>query len=143
MGTADKQIPRPSELDLEFFQAATSTGQLHVQKCAECSNYHHPPRMYCPRCYSGRYVFEGVSGRGTVYSYTVSHYTTEKAWKDEVPWATIVVELVEGPRLVGTARGFDIGDIRIGLPVLVVVETVTEDFSYLWVEPCDERAEES
>jgi uncharacterized OB-fold protein len=75
-----------------------------------------------------------------VYSHTVSHYTAEKAWKDEVPWATIVVELDEGPRLVGTARGVDLGDIRIGLPVRVVPETVNDDFAYLWVEPDPERA---
>jgi uncharacterized OB-fold protein len=143
MSTADKQIPKPTELDLEFFQAAASTGELHVQKCADCSDHHHPPRMYCPRCYSGRYAFEGVSGRGTVYSHTVSHYTTEKAWKGAVPWVTVVVELDEGPRLVGTARGIDPGDVRIGLPVRVVTETVTEDFAYLWVEADTERTEEA
>jgi uncharacterized OB-fold protein len=138
MATADKQIPRPNDLDLEFFRAATSDGELHVQKCTECSDFHHPPRLYCPRCFAGTFVFEAVSGRGTVYSHTVSHYTTEKAWKAEVPWATIVVELEEGPRIVGTARGIDLADIVIGLPVQVVTETVNEDFAYMWVEPGSE-----
>jgi len=134
MNTGDKQIPRPTELDLEFFQSAVSTGQLHAQRCSDCADYHHPPRVYCPKCFSGNYTFEPVSGRGTVYSHTLSHYTTENAWKDAVPYATIVVELEEGPRLVGSARGIDPAAIRIGLAVCVVTETVTDDFAYLWIE---------
>jgi uncharacterized OB-fold protein len=140
MATADKQIPRPTEFDLEFFQALASTGQMHVQKCTDCGDFHHPPRVFCPQCFSGAYVMEGVSGRGTVYSHTISHYTTEKAWKDEVPWATVVVELDEGPRLVGTARGFSHNEIKIGVRVRVVPEKVNDDFAYLWVEKDEEVA---
>jgi uncharacterized OB-fold protein len=139
MATADKQLPRPSELDVQFFRAATSSGALHVQKCTECSDHHHPPRMFCPVCFSGSYVFDAVSGRGKVYSHTVSHYTTEKAWKEQVPWTTIVVELDEGPRLVGTARGIEPADVVIGLPVRVVPEKVNDDFAYLWVERAEEK----
>jgi uncharacterized OB-fold protein len=140
MSTADKQIPRPAELDLEFFQAAAASGTLHAQRCAQCSDFHHPPRLYCPNCFSGDYTFQPVSGRGTVYSHTLSHYTTEKAWKEAVPYATIVVELEEGPRLVGSARDIDPGEIEIGLPVRVVTETVTDDFAYIWVEKDEETA---
>lgn len=134
-GVAGKQIPHPNELDLEFFEAITGTGMLHVQRCASCGDHHHPPRLYCPDCFSGDYSFAEVSGRGTVYSYTVSHVTAEAAWKDAVPYATIVVELDEGPRLVGSARGFGLDEIKIGAPVRVVPEAVAEDFAYLWVEP--------
>ena len=141
MATSDKQIPRPTELDLEFFQAAVASGELHVQKCKDCADYHHPPRLYCPRCFSSDYVFTAVSGAGMLYSHTVSHYTTEKAWKDEVPWATVVVELEEGPRLVGTARGVDMDSLRIGLPVRVVPERINDDFAYLWVERLDREGE--
>jgi len=128
-----KAIPRPTELDLEFFQAAVRAGGLHVQRCEDCGDAHHPPRMYCPKCFSPRYEFT-PSTRGSVYSHTVSHYTAEKAWKDLVPYATIVVELADGPRVVGTARGIGLDELKIGLPVRVVTEAVTEDFAYLWVE---------
>ena len=139
MASAEKQIPRPSDLDLEFFRAATSTGALHVQRCTECSNYHHPPRLFCPACFSGRQAFKEVSGTGTVYSYTVSHYTTEKAWQNEVPWTTIVVELDEGPRLVGTARNIEPTEVVIGLRVRLVPQRVNDDFAYLWVEPTEDE----
>ena len=88
-----KVIPQPDDLTLELFQAIASTGQMHVQQCADCGAYAHPPRYYCARCFSPRYRMTPVSGAGTVYSHTLSHYTTEPAWKDDVPYATVVVEL--------------------------------------------------
>jgi uncharacterized OB-fold protein len=133
--TAGKQIPHPSELDYEFFAVASRTGRLHVQRCSSCGDHHHPPRLYCPSCFSGEFDFSEVSGRGVVYSHTVSHYSAEKAWREMVPFATIVVELEEGPRVVGSARGFEVEDIKIGVPVRVMTESVAEDFAYLWVEP--------
>lgn len=135
MSSGGKAIPRPSELDLEFFQAVVNGGSVHVQRCSKCSHIHHPPRVYCPNCFSADYTFVPVSGRGAVYSHTVSHFTTEKAWMDSVPYATVVVELAEGPRLVASARGIDHTQLRIGLPVRVVSEPVTDDFAYLWAEP--------
>jgi uncharacterized OB-fold protein len=134
-GTAGKQIPHPNELDLEFFEAAARTGRLHVQRCSSCGDHHHPPRMYCPACFSSDYSFAETSGRGVVYSHTISHHSAEKTWRDLLPYATIVVELNEGPRVVGSARGFELDQIKIGVPVEVVPETVAEDFAYLWVEP--------
>jgi hypothetical protein len=75
-----------------------------------------------------------VSGAGTVYSHTLSHYTTEPAWKDDVPYATVVVELDEGPRIVGAARHPDPAAIRIGQRVRVVPERRTDEFSFVTVE---------
>lgn len=128
-----KVIPQPDDLNLELFQAIAAAGQLHVQQCADCGSYAHPPRYYCGRCFSSAYRMVPVSGAGTVYSHTLSHVTAEPAWKDEVPYATVVVELDEGPRLVGAARHPDPAAIRIGQRVRVVPEPRTADFSFLTV----------
>ena len=128
-----KVIPQPDDLNLELFQAIASAGTMQVQQCADCAAYAHPPRYYCSRCFSPRYRFVAVSGAGTVYSHTLSHYTTEPAWKDDVPYATVVVELDEGPRIVGAARHPDPAAIRIGQRVRVVPEPRTSDFAFLAV----------
>lgn len=130
---AGKMIPQPDDLNLELFQATASAGALHVQQCADCGAYAHPPRYYCARCFSPDYRFVPVSGTGTVYSHTLSHYTTEPAWKDDVPYATVVVELDEGPRIVGAARHSDPAAIRIGQRVRVVPERRTDEFSFMTV----------
>lgn len=135
MATKGKQIPRPDELDLELYQHIVRSGQPYVQRCTRCHTPSHPPRRYCPSCFSPDYEFVPVSGGGTVYSFTVSHYSVEPAWQDELPYVTVVVELDEGPRLVGAGRGFEIGNIQIGSRVRVVPESKTDDFAFLWVEP--------
>ena len=41
----DIKVPRPDELDLEFFQAVAKAGALHIQRCNACSMEIYRPRM--------------------------------------------------------------------------------------------------
>lgn len=133
---AGKIIPRPDELNLEFYRAIVAENAVCVQHCANCGDFHHPPRMYCPRCFSGEFTFDRVSGRGTVYSFTVSHYSAEPAWQEELPYVTVVVELDEGPRLVAAGRfPDDRSRLAIGTRVIVEPEQRTEDFAFLVARP--------
>jgi uncharacterized OB-fold protein len=128
-----KVIPRPDDLNLAFFRKIVETGTLHVQRCSSCGHYSHPPRYYCSSCFSAEWELVPVSGNGTVHSFTVSHVTAEAAWKDELPYGTVVVELEEGPRLVGSAIVADPSDIRIGQQVRLVPVPRTDEFAYLTV----------
>jgi uncharacterized protein len=130
---AEKVIPKPDELNLEWFQAIIASGTMCLQQCSNCANYSHPPRYYCGECFSGEHSFVPISGAGTVYSYTISEFTAEEAWKDAVPYLTVVVQLDEGPRVVGSARIVDPFTVAIGQRVTVVSETRTDDFAYLAV----------
>jgi uncharacterized OB-fold protein len=75
----------------------------------------------CPDC--GRLGVEWVeaSGRGAVYSFTVSH-RGPGPWADHVPYVVAYVELDEGPRVLTNLVGLDPGDVRIGMPVAAVFE---------------------
>ncbi len=130
-------IPKPDELDLEFYLAVVKAGVLCLQQCSACSAHTHPPRYYCPRCSAGAFTFVPVSGRGTVYSYTVSHVSVEPAWQPFLPYLTLVVELAEGPRIVATARHLRAQDVRLGMPVRVVTENKSPEFAIFWAEPAD------
>jgi hypothetical protein len=129
--SADKVIAKPDDLNLEFFQAIVQSGQMCIQKCNGCGHFSHPPRYYCSDCFSDDYSFVPISGAGTVYSYTLSQFTAEPAWKDEVPYLTLVVELDEGPRVVAAAITDDPTTVEIGQRVTVVPQQRTEDFAYL------------
>jgi uncharacterized protein len=131
--TAGKVIGKPDDLNLELFQAIVSSGRMRLQRCDSCGHYSHPPRMYCGNCFSGDYSYPEISGAGTVYSYTISHHTAEPAWQDELPYLTVVVELDEGPRVVGAASLPDPATVRIGQRVHVVPEKRTDDFAYFTV----------
>lgn len=129
-----KVIPEPDDLNLEFFRTIVQTGTMHLQRCGDCGAHTMPPRYYCPACFSSNQHFVPVSGTGTVYSHTVSRFTAEEAWKAEVPYATVVIQLDEGPRIVGSARIADPTAIRIGQRVRVVPEARSEEFAFFTVE---------
>lgn len=133
-GFPEIKVPRPDELDLEFYQAVVKAGALHVQRCNACGTWTHPARYYCPNCSSGDYSFAAASGRATVYSYTVSHMSVEPQWQALVPYVTIVAELEEGPRLVATAKNIPADKVEIGMPIRIVTETKSPDFAVFWAE---------
>ena len=133
--TARKYIPKPEELNLEFHRKAVETGTLHLQACADCGEHRHPPRYYCPRCFSARWEFVPVTGRGEVYSYVTTQQTHDPGWAKEVPFSAVVVELEEGPRVIGTLRGMESSKLEIGQSVVVRVEPKGDDFAFIWVEP--------
>ena len=128
------KVPRPDELDFEFYQAVVKAGALHVQRCNACGTWTHPARYYCPNCSSGDYSFAAASGRATVYSYTVSHMSVEPQWQALVPYVTIVAELEEGPRLVATAKDISADKVEIGMPIHIVPEAKSPDFAVFWAE---------
>jgi uncharacterized OB-fold protein len=128
-------VPQPEELDREFYRATVAAGALCIQHCKACGTWTHPARYYCPKCSSGDFSFDPVSGDATVYSYTVSHVSAESAWKDLVPYVTIVAELGEGPRIVAAADGFKPDSVAIGQAARIVTENKTDDFAFFWAQP--------
>ena len=136
------KVPRPDELDLEFYQAVVKAGVLHVQRCNACGTWRHPATYYCPQCASGDYSFAAASGRAKVYSYTVSHMSVEPQWQARAPYVTIVAELEEGPRLIATARDIPANKVAIGMPIRIVPETKSPDFAVFWARACKETRDE-
>jgi uncharacterized OB-fold protein len=124
---------QPDDLDLKFFNAISETGQLCLQHCNDCGAWTHPARYYCPHCASQNFSFRPVSGKAEVHSWTMSHFSVEAAWKDRVPYISIVAETAEGPRLVArTDLSADV--VQLGLPLHLRVEVIDSEFSYLWAD---------
>jgi hypothetical protein len=60
------------------FWTGGASGQLLIARCQTCGWWLHPPLPVCRRCRGSDISPEPVSGRGTLWSYTVNRY----------PWAT-------------------------------------------------------
>jgi uncharacterized protein len=115
----------------EFFWRAGADGVLRLLRCGSCAYIVHPPSPRCPRCGSGEVTPSEVSGRGTVYSYTVA---IQAFLPGLAPYCVAMVEIEEQPdvRLVGLLVGCTSDDVAVGLPVQAeFVQPATE----LWV-PC-------
>ena len=117
-----KPIPVPDRLTAAFWAAAADE-RLVMQRCANCRHWQHPPGPICRRCYSAEVGFEPVSGRGRVYTYTVTHHRVVPGFED-VPYAVALVELDEQPglRMLANLPGVPLESIEVGMAVEVVFE---------------------
>jgi uncharacterized protein len=118
----DRMLPGPPGLNGEFYERAAATGRLHLQRCDTCGQWRHPPRILCPSCGSDSWSWQPSSGEGSVFSWTITHQAVDPAFADELPYAVVVVEMAEGPRLIGNLVGLAPHDLRLDLPVRVVLD---------------------
>ena len=117
--------PSPSGLNAEFY-AHGARGELRFQRCDECGVWRHPPRVLCPRCASESWQWARSSGRGRLFSWTVTHQPLAPGFGDAVPYVVAVVELEEGPRLVTGLRGVGASSLALDLPLEVAFERVSD-----------------
>jgi len=130
------QKPLPTLLDLNGeFHRHCAAGELRFQRCAACGAWRHPPRVRCAACGSDAAIWAPVAGRGAIYSWTVTHQAMHPAFADEVPYATVVTELAEGVRLVSGTRDLPLDQLRLDLPVEVVLEEAAEGIVLPYVKP--------
>jgi uncharacterized OB-fold protein len=125
--SAKKPIPVADELSRPFWDAAKAR-RLEVQRCGSCGYYNHPPRPYCDACLAQELTFVPVSGRATIYTFTVMHQRDVAGFEDEAPFVTIVVELTEQAQLlmVSNLPKGDRSKLSIGAEVEVYFEERSE-----------------
>lgn len=109
-----------ADIDSAPFWDGLRSRELRILRCGECRTFVHPPQASCPQCLSLDLAAEAVSGRGSVYSFTVVN--REFAPGIKPPYVAALVDLVEqdGLRLVTNLVNVTIGDVHIGMPVRVV-----------------------
>ena len=127
-----QMVPAPIGVNAELF-AFWAQGELRLQRCADCQTWRHPPRYRCAACGSAAVTWDLASGRGQVFSWTITHRAVDPAF--EPPYAIVVVELEEGPRLVGSLAGIEPADLRLDLPVAVELERVSDTSALVSFRP--------
>jgi uncharacterized OB-fold protein len=120
-----KPLPRIDE-ENKWFWEASARHELVLQKCAECALLRFYPRALCPSCLSPKTEYLRASGRGKVYTFTVTHQNQAPGFRDELPYVMAYVQLDEGPRVLTNIVSTSPDDVKIGMPVEVVFEDVAE-----------------
>jgi uncharacterized protein len=113
---SNKPLPEILPETAGFWEAARRH-ELVVQQCTECARLQHFPRLLCHRCLSDELTWKIVSGRGTVYSFTIIRQALHASFAPEVPYVYAIVELEEGVRMIANVVGTAPERVRIGLPV--------------------------
>ena len=104
--------PEPTVDTAGYWQAAAE-GRLTIGSCRSCGKVHFYPRRRCPECLGAETELRQVSGRGTVYSYSVMR-------RAKVLYAIAYVALEEGVTIMSNLVRCDFDAIAIGMPVEVV-----------------------
>ena len=109
-----------ADIDSAPFWEGLRRHELRILRCNDCRTFVHPPQASCPKCLSLGLTAEAVSGRGTVYSFTVVN--REFAPGIAPPYVAALVDLEEqdGLRLVTNLVNVTVGEVRIGMPVRVL-----------------------
>ncbi len=126
MPDSDRIIPPITEELRPFFDGARNH-QLVVQKCGRCGRLRFPPASICSECLSHDLHWTAVSGRGTVFSYSVMHRAYHPAFADKVPYALVVIELEEGGKINSNVVGIEPHRLRCGMAVEVTFEQVGDE----------------
>ena len=119
-----KPLPRIDEESKGYWEACQRR-ELVIQRCGACGTLRHYPRALCPRCLSDAVEWVRCSGRGTVYTFTVTHQNQAPGFRDALPYVLAYVELDEGVRLLTNIVECAPEAVRIGLAVEVVFEDAT------------------
>ncbi|GAB1813073.1 Zn-ribbon domain-containing OB-fold protein [Mycobacterium sp. MUNTM1] len=99
--------------------SGANEGRLVLPQCDHCHRYIWYPRAICGHCSAMELTWRAVSGKGTVYSYTVVRRGIGD-YRACTPYVVAYVELDEGPRMMTNLVDCDIDEIAIGVPVEVV-----------------------
>jgi uncharacterized OB-fold protein len=121
-----KPIPRIDEESKGFWEAC-QRHELYVQQCGACGARRYYPRALCPACWSSATAWVRCSGRGTVYTFTVTYQNQSPGFRDELPYVLAYVELDDGVRLLTNIVGCAPEDVTIGMAVRVEFDDVTPE----------------
>lgn len=114
-----------------LFSETEGGARLLGSRCAACGTPYFPKTDRCrhPECGESKIEDAAFGPTGTLWSYSVQNYPPPPpARYDEPysPYALGVVDLDDGLRVVGRMTG-DAGNLRVGAPVELVVDTLCHE----------------
>lgn len=129
----EKPLPEPDATARPFYQAC-ARGELRIQECRACGHRQFYPRALCTAC-GGSPEWITTAGRGRVYTFTVVRQNLAAPFRDELPYAVVMVELEEGVKLMGRITDCDPESVHIGMAVEAYAVRVEEGLALPFWRP--------
>jgi uncharacterized protein len=123
-----KPLPAP-DADTARFWEGLREGKLLLQRCEDCKHVQYYQQALCRACGGENLTHRPASGHGTVHSFSVVHRAPGPAFKADVPYAVLLVELREGPRMISTYVGGDPAEVTFDMDVVLVCEQVSDEIT--------------
>ena len=132
----DWNKPLPSVVgETKAYWDSCRRGQLLIQKCDACNEYQFYPRGICAHCWSNDIKWIKASGKGTVWTYTVTYQNRTPGFAEEVPYVLALVELEEGVKMFTNIVECDPRQVSIGMAVEVTFVPATDQISVPFFKP--------
>lgn len=112
-----------------FWREIASRYNLIGSRCPRCDTIFFPPKEICKRCRRGsidQMIPARLSGRGVILTHTTVH-EAPTAFELQVPYHLGLIELEEGPTVLGQIVDCGGGELAIGRKVHSVFRRVSED----------------
>jgi len=130
----DYPLPDTTDPVMQAFWAGCRAHKLMIQREKGTGVVHWPPKPGYWK--GGKLEWFEASGRGEVYSYVVAYDEPFlPAFRELLPHIMVLVQLAEGPRLVGYMVNCKPAQMQFGMPVRVVFRQLTDDATLPVWEP--------
>ncbi len=129
-----KPLPAISSLNKPYWDGLKHR-ELRMQRCDACGKVWYPPSPLCPVCWSRKFTWTKLSGRGRVNSWVIFHQSYFRGFDSELPYNVAEVELDEGPRLTTNLVDVRNDDIKADMPVEIVFQDVTPEIALAKFRP--------
>lgn len=129
--TWNKPLPSVDE-DMEPFWIALKEHKFKLFRCKKCGAWYWPVafcRFHENDPLFGNMEWAEANGRGKVFAFNIHYRPFHPGFQNDVPYVYALIELDEGPIFGSQVIGCDVKEVYIGMPVAVVFEDITEEFT--------------
>ena len=103
------------KLTFREYNKALKKDKLLALRCGSCQTITCPPKMTCQNCTGTDLEITELSGKGKIITFTTV-YVAPEGRENEVPYTIVLVELDEGPWIMGNL--IDIDPAKIGMELI-------------------------
>ena len=135
----DQHVIHPEiDQDSATFWDSAREHKVKIQRCDSCGKFRFPPSPSCYYCGQIGATWKLIEGIGTVYSWIVIHHPVDKRLANEVPFIVALVEIAEGPRIVGRMHESNPENMRAGMAVQIEYTDIDSELTLINFKPAIE-----
>ncbi len=132
-----KPMPRPTPVSAPFWDGLREH-KIRLQYSPSADEYVFYPRLLAPGTLADDLEWREISGRGSLYTFTVADRPTSPEWKDSLPQLLAVVEWDDGPRVSSELVDIEPDQITVGMRLTpVFCDEPDSDITLLRYRPDD------
>ena len=130
-----KPLPTVTSLNQPYWDGLKNRELQAAALRRSAARYGIRRHRYARGCWSRNFTWTRLSGRGRVNSWVVFHQSYFRGFDSEIPYNVAEVELDEGPRVLTNLVGVENDEVRVGMPVEIVYDEVTNEITLAKFRP--------